>query len=150
VVSTRRALLGAGAASLLVAGCGPPDEPEVNAAEVWNEQLRASQAALAAYEGVEDAARLRPRAASRVDRLEALAGAAGATPAVTPGLEAALEAERAALRTHVAGVGLLEDRPSRELLAGLIAETAQAESELLVLLDRRPIETAFPGQPVPR
>jgi leucyl-tRNA synthetase len=44
---SRRALLGAGA--LLLVGCGPPDEPEVIAGEVWGEQLRASQRALAAY-----------------------------------------------------------------------------------------------------
>jgi hypothetical protein len=59
----------------------------------------------------------------------------------------ALEAERLALQTHVKGVGLLKDRASRELLAGLVAETAQAESELLTLLDQRPLQTAFPGQP---
>ena len=51
---SRRALLGAGA--LLLVGCGPADEPEINASEVWSEQLRASQARAAAYAGVDDAA----------------------------------------------------------------------------------------------
>lgn len=142
---TRRALLGAGA--LLLVGCGPPDEPEVNAADVWGEQLRVSQAALAAYEGVSEAASLRVRASERVEQLEAMAGAAGAKPpAGTPSLEAALEAERVALQTHVAAVGLLEDRASRELLGTLIAGSAEAVAGLRQLLGAPPIVDAFPGQ----
>ena len=144
MVGTRRALLGAGA--LLVVGCGPADALEVNAANVWGEQLRASQTALAAYEGVAGAGSLRARASSRVERLEAMAGAAGAAPSVTPSLQAALEAERVALQTHVAAVGKLEDRPSRELLATLVAETAEAVSALRELMDEPPIVDAFPGQ----
>lgn len=144
MVTTRRALLGAGA--LLLVGCGPPAETEVNAAQVWGEQLRASQRALAAYEGVSEAANLRARASARVNRLEALAGASGESPTATPGLEAALEAERVALQTHVHAVGQLEDRESREILGDLIAGTAEAVAGLRLLTGARPIVDAFPGQ----
>jgi hypothetical protein len=140
-VVTRRALLGAGA--LLVAGCGPPDEPEVDPTDVWGEQLRASQRALAAYP-----ASIAPRAkaAARVRRLEALASAGGATPTSERSLEAALEAERVALQTHVAAVGRLGDRESREILGELIAGTAEAVAQLRDLMDEPPIVDAFPGQ----
>lgn len=140
MVVNRRALLGAGA--LLLVGCGPPDEPEVDAANVWGEQLRASQAALAAYPAIA----LRSAAARRVRELEAQAGATGAAPTATRSLETALEAERVALQTHVAAVGELEDRASRELLATLIAGTAEAVSALRAELDEPPIVDAFPGQ----
>jgi len=152
---SRRALLGAGAvAGLGLAGCGAPDAPAVKASDVMDTQLGVSRAALASYPSTGETARLRQRAKARVDRLEAALRLAGGSPgrqkagkASPPGVERALAAERLALRTHVAGVGLLSDRASRELFAGLIAETAQAESELLTMLGRRPLETAFPGQP---
>ena len=137
---TRRALLGAG--TLLLVGCGPPDEPEVNAANVWGEQLRVSQAALAAYPTTS----LRSAAAKRVRELESLAGATGAAPTATRSLASALEAERVALQTHVAAVGELEDRASRELLATLIAGTAEAVAVLRAELGEPPIVDAFPGQ----
>jgi hypothetical protein len=142
MVTTRRAaLLGAG--TLLLAGCGPPDEPEVDAAQVWGEQLRVSQAALAAYpSGISP----RVAASDRVDRLAALAGATGETPTAAPSLEAALEAERVALQTHVAAVGQLDDRVSREVLAELVAGTAEAVSALRKLMDEPPIVDSFPGQ----
>lgn len=136
---TRRALLGAGA--LLLVGCGPPDEPKVNADNVWGEQLGASQRALAAYPSIA----LRAAAADRVAQLD-FVGAIGPAPQATPSLEAALAAERVALQTHVAAVGLLEDRASRELLATLIAGTAEAVSALRAELDEPPIVDAFPGQ----
>jgi hypothetical protein len=141
---TRRALLGAGAvAGLGLAGCGPPDQPTVDSQQVLDEQLLASQRALAAYES----GPMRERAAARVKRLEAAGATRGSVPSGPTGPEAALAAERAALQAHVAAVGLLSDRASRELFAGLIAGTAQAESELLSRLDQRPLQTAFPGQP---
>jgi hypothetical protein len=143
---TRRALLGAGV--LLLAGCGPPKEPEVKASDVWEDQLGASRDALAAYPDGPATARLRKAAESRVKRLAAVAPSGGSVQrAVSPSLDAALDAERTALQRHVEGVGLLKDTASRELLSGLVAETAQAQSELLELLKRRPLETAFPGQP---
>ena len=141
MVATRRAFIGAGA--LLLVGCGPPDEPEVDAAQVWGEQLRVSQAALAAYpSGISP----RAKASDRVDRLVALAGATGETPTATPSLEAALAAERVALQTHVAAVGQLDDRASREVLAELVAGTAEAVSELRMLMDEPPIVDSVPGQ----
>jgi hypothetical protein len=143
LVVTRRALLAAG---LVVAGCGPPEEPKIVPSEVWSEQLRAAQDVVAAYEGVRGVGDLRARARARVRRLQPLAAASSAQPAAS-GLEAALAAERAELRAHVAAVGLLEDRPSRELLADLIADGAQSETALLMLLHRRPVAADFVGQP---
>ena len=131
-----------GAGALLLVGCGPPDEPEVDAANVWGEQLRVSQAALAAYPSIA----LRSAAAKRVRQLESQAGATGTAPTATRSLQTALEAERVALQAHVAAVGELEDRASRELLATLIAGTAEAVSALRAEMDEPPIVDAFPGQ----
>ncbi|MDA0180257.1 hypothetical protein OJ997_08120 [Solirubrobacter phytolaccae] len=151
---SRRALLGAGA--LLLVGCGPPDEPEVNAANVWRDQLLASMRAEVAYPEIA----LRSAARDRVRQLEAAAGGAIAAsvfvPPQAPGqtreeqrkrqLESALDGERRALQAHVAAVGVLEDRASRELLGTLIAGTAEAVSALRAELDEPPIVDAFPGQ----
>jgi hypothetical protein len=146
---TRRALLGAGALALL-AGCGPQEEPPVDVSAVLSEQLRLTQAVAGAYSGVagEGGADARRRA----ERLETALRAAGGTPRPAPqgatGVEAALAAEQAALRGHVAAVGVLKQPEYRELLAGLIADAAAAESALLTTLERPPAPTAFPGQPV--
>jgi hypothetical protein len=149
---SRRALLGAGA--LLVAGCGAPDAPPVNAREVWGEQYRASLDASRAYRGVAGAGDLAERARRRADRAGAAyarAGGAvergGSVPAASS-LQAVLAAERRALRAHVAAVGVLADRESRELLANLISESAAAESALLERLHEAPAAAAFPGQPL--
>jgi hypothetical protein len=152
-VVTRRALLAAGAVALL-AGCGPPEEPKVDAGAVLSEQLRVSDAVVDAYDTVPVAGTLRASAEARVRRLKAalepLRGAPSTSLQQAPdtGLEAALAAEGAALRAHVAAVGQLEDPQWRALLAGLIADAAAGESALLALLERPPVPTAFPGQPV--
>jgi hypothetical protein len=140
---TRRALLGAGVDAL--AGCGPPEEPAVVPSEVWGEQLRAAQTTYSAYASVRGVNDLRARARARVRRLQPLAPAQPAI-ARAAGLDAALEAERAELRAHVAAVGLLTDRPSRELLADLIADGAQSETALLMKLGRQPVAVDFVGQ----
>jgi hypothetical protein len=148
---TRRALLGAGALALL-AGCGPEEEQKVDAGAVLSEQLRATQAAAGAYDGVDDATKLRANAEARVELLEAAVQRAGGTPepvASRPtGLEAALAAESSALRAHVAAIGVLEAREWRELLAGLVTDAAANESALLGRLKRPRAPSAFPGQPV--
>jgi hypothetical protein len=148
-IVTRRALLGAGALTLL-AGCGSQEEPPVDAGAVLGEQLRVTQAVAAAYTGV--AGDGRANASKRVDRLEAALRDAGGTPRSAPsgatGVEAALAAEQTALRAHVAAVGQLEDATYRELLAGLITDAAAGESALLTTLERPPAPSAFPGQPV--
>jgi hypothetical protein len=153
-MTTRRALLGAGAVALL-AGCGPPEEPEVSAREVLAEQLRAERVLLAAQLGLEsDELSLVADTRERIERLTAALRSEGGTPGPAPtapgapGLETALEAAREVLRTHVRAVGLLESRPWRELQAGLIAGSAPYESAFLALLERPPSPTAFPGQPV--
>jgi hypothetical protein len=128
---------------LLLAVCGPPDEPEVQATAVWTDQLRASRRALAAYPA---SVPERGAASRRVRRLEALAGTVGDTPSAAPSLEAALAAEREALQTHVAAVGLLVDRASREILADLVAGTAEAVAALRARMDEPPVVDAFPGQ----
>jgi hypothetical protein len=146
---TRRALFGAGAVALL-AGCGSQEEPEADAGKVLSEQLRATQAVAAAYAGVAGEGRV--NAEARVARLEAAVRDAGATPRPAPsaatGVEAALAAEQAALRAHVAAVGELEAPEYRELLSGLIADAAAGESALLTVLKRPAAPSAFPGQPV--
>lgn len=143
MVTTRRALLGAGA--LLLVGCGPPDEPETVPSEVWGELLRATQRAVASYP--DSAAMLRSRASARVKQLEPMAAAVGAAPTAVPSLDAAVEAERAALQLHVDAVGELEDRASRELLGALIVETAQALTAIRVRQGAaQPIVDGFPGQ----
>ncbi|WP_157592265.1 hypothetical protein [Solirubrobacter soli] len=146
---TRRALLGAGALALL-AGCGPQEEPPADASAVLSEQLRLTQAVADAYSGVAGEGGV--GASRRVEKLEAALRAAGGTPprvaSGATGVEAALAAEQAALRGHVAAVGELEDPTYRELLAGLIADAAASESALLTMLKRPAAPTAFPGQPV--
>ncbi|HEY6888316.1 MAG TPA: hypothetical protein VI300_11065 [Solirubrobacter sp.] len=145
---TRRALLGAGALSLL-AGCGPPDEPKVDAGQVLGEQLRVTQLVVGAYAGGAE----RRNAEARVKRIEDALVAAGGTPGAAPasgvvGANEALAAESAALRAHVAAVGELGGNDYRELLSGLIVDAASAQSRLLAELGRPPLPTAFPGQPV--
>ena len=57
-------------------------------------------------------------------------------------------AESVALRAHVAAVGLLKAPEWRELLAGLIVDTATNQAALRLLLDEPPLPTSFPGEPV--
>jgi hypothetical protein len=153
-VVTRRALLGAGAVALF-AGCGPEEEPKVDVEAVLSEQMDALQAVLGAYDGVPLTGALRASAEERIDRIAAALepfrgdgpSAAAAAQGGT-GRQAALDAETAALRAHVAAVGQLEAREYRELLAGLIIDAASNQSALLILIGRPPAPTAFPGQPV--
>jgi hypothetical protein len=149
-IVTRRALLGAGALALL-AGCGPPEEPKIDAGRVLGEQLRVTQAVADAYAGVPGEGRA--NAEARVRRLEAAMKQAGGNvvtiTGADSGLEQALAAESEALRAHVAAVGQLEAPQWRELLAGLITDAAAGESALLARLNRPSAPTAFPGEPVP-
>jgi hypothetical protein len=149
-VVTRRALFGAGALALL-AGCGPEEEPEVDVGAVLSEQQRLTERAIGSYEGVPLTGALKANAEARLRRLDAVLGhRPGDTSEkeAATGLEAALAAESEALRAHVAAVGQLEAREYRELLAGLVADAAANQSALLLRLDRPPLPTAFPGQPV--
>jgi hypothetical protein len=132
-VVTRRALLGAGA--LLVAGCGPPDEPVASSQDVLNEQLKVTNQSVAAGA---------TRARARAKKLEA----AGATapPGTGPsGLTNAYEAEGRALASYVQAIGA--SRPDRDLLGELVADAAASQSELARRLDLDPLPTAFPGEP---
>jgi hypothetical protein len=135
-----------GAAALVVAGCGPPEEPEIVASDVLGDQLRVAQAALAAYEGLDDVTTERAFALARVERLTAAGATATPPPAAPAGLQPALAAEGEALRAHVEAIGLLGEREWRELFGELIAGGARNEASLRTKLDRRPLETAFPGQ----
>lgn len=143
MVGTRRALLGAGAVALL-AGCGPPDEPDADPGAVLSEQLRLTEAVVVAYTGV--AGEGHANATARLERIAAaLRRDVPDLPAGETGIDAALEAETAALRGHVAAVGELPRH--RDLLATLIADAAAGQAALLARLDRPPLPTAFPGQP---
>ena len=165
MVGTRRALLlGAGATALVAAGCGPADEPEVHAADVLAQQLRAEQAVVAAYEAIGDddlsipdnwrSQTLLARTRARITKLDAALRGEGGVPGgplekpANAGLEAVLEAERRALRVHVRAVGQLQEPKWRELLADLVASSAAHETALLQMLERPPLPSAFPGQPV--
>ncbi len=145
-------MLGAGFA-LAVAGCGPPEETKVVPSQVWGESLSRAEDVVGTYEGVAGTEDLARRAKARVKSLQAAYDAAGGAPRTPgkaladPGLETALAAERSELQAHVAAVGLLGDRPSRELLASLIADGAQSETALLMKLDRQPVAQDFVGQP---
>ena len=149
---TRRALFGAGALALL-AGCGPEEEPKVDAGAVLSEQQRLTARVVESYKGVPLAGALKANAEARVRRLDAVLERFPGTSAEfekepETGLEAALAAESAALRAHVAAVGQLEAREYRELLASLVSDAAASQSALLLRLNRPPAPTAFPGQPV--
>jgi hypothetical protein len=149
-VVTRRALFGAGALALL-AGCGPEEEPEVDAGAVLSEQQRLTQRVVDSYADVPLAGALKANAEARLRRLDAvLDKQPGDTfeKEADTGLEAALAAESEALRAHVAAVGQLQARESRELLAGLVTDAAANQAALLLRLDRPPAPTAFPGEPV--
>ena len=160
---TRRALFGAGALTLL-AGCGPPEETEVDAAEVLTRQLRAEQAVFATQQAIGDddlsipdnwrSQTLLEGTRSRIVKLQdALSAAGAAVPApeagpATASLEVLLAAERRALRVHVEALGELRDPKWSELFGELISGSAAHETALLKLLERPPLPSAFPGQPV--
>jgi hypothetical protein len=133
LVVSRRTLLGAGA--LLLAGCGPPDEPEVVPEDVLSAQLRATNASVAALDG-----ELRAHAQERAAALER-AGATAPDSADAPA--DALAAVRAELAGHVQAVGLLEEARYRELFAKLVASAAADESALMPTRELTP----FPGTP---
>jgi hypothetical protein len=154
-MTTRRALLGAGAGAVaLLAGCGREQEPKIDAGAVLSEQQRLTERAVGSYEGIPLAGALKANAEARVRRLNAVLerfpGKSGETLEKQPetGLDAALAAESAALRAHVAAVGQLQAGEYRELLAGLVIGAAANQAALLLRLDRPPAPTAFPGEPV--
>jgi hypothetical protein len=130
---SRRALLAAGAGSLLAA-CGPPEQAAQSRQEVLNEQLRVTRLAIAA-----GAARARARA----NKLEAAGAVAGPVSAPS-GPRNAYEAEGRALASYVAAVGAL--RQDRKLLGELVADAAASRSELARRLGLDPLPSAFPGE----
>jgi hypothetical protein len=145
VVTTRRALLAAGAGSALaVAGCGAPEEPPPDS-ELLAPSLAAALVLAAAYEQRGNrafAAREREHAA----RLRAVGARAGAPEPATSahGAERLLALERAAMRAHLDAAGLVRDLRTRALAADLLSDAAQHESTLLARLHRDPLPTAFP------
>jgi len=133
MISSRRALLGAGA--LLVAGCGPPDEPAASRQDVLDEQLKVTNESVAA-----GAARARARA----KKLEA-AGAKAPAGSGPSGLRNAYDAEGRALASYVQAIGA--SRGDRDLYGELLADVAASQSELARELKIDPLPTAFPGEP---
>jgi hypothetical protein len=133
VVTTRRALLGAGA--LLVAGCGPPDERVASRRDVLDEQLRVTNLSVAAGA---------TRARARARKLQA-AGAKAPAGSGPSGLQPAYDAETVALASYVQAVGA--SRADRGLLGELVADAAASQSELARELKLDPLPTAFPGEP---
>jgi hypothetical protein len=134
-VVTRRALLGAGAGALLLAGCGPPKATATSRTDVLDEQLRLTLVSVAAGSS---------RARARAKTLQA-AGATAKAPASTS--LSAYEAERNALAGYVQAVGQLRDADSRRLLGGLVVDAAESEAQLAHDAGQNPLATAFPGQP---
>ena len=133
MISSRRALLGAGA--LLVAGCGPPDEPAASRQDVLDEQLKVTNESVAA-----GAARARARA----KKLEA-AGAKAPAGSGPSGPKPAYDAEGRALTSYVQAIGA--SRADRDLYGELVADAAASQSELARELKIDPLPTAFPGEP---
>jgi len=133
MISTRRALLGAGA--LLLAGCGPPDEPAASRQDVLDEQLRVTNESVAAGA---------TRARARARKLEA-AGAKAPPGSGPSGPQQAYDAEGRALASYVRAVG--DSRPDRGLYGELVADAAASHSELARELKLDPLPTAFPGEP---
>jgi hypothetical protein len=133
MISTRRALLGAGA--LLVAGCGPPDDPATSRQDVLNEQLKVTNESVAAGA---------TRARARARKLEE--AGAKAPPGNGPsGLQNAYDAEGRALASYVQAIGV--SRVDRDLYGELVADAAASKSELARELKIDPLPTAFPGEP---
>jgi hypothetical protein len=141
-VVTRRALLGAGV--LVLAGCGPPDEPEVVPKDVLEQQLRV---AVTAAQALNDTPKLRDSADVRVLRIaaayERLGGVWEDVASAAPANPDALAAVRAELAAHVQAVGLLGATEYRELFAEVVASAAADEAALAPVREL----TAFPGTP---
>jgi hypothetical protein len=124
-----------GAGAVFVAGCGPPDEPAASRQDVLDEQLKVTNAAVAAGA---------PRAPARAAKLEA-AGAKAPAGSGPSGLEHAYDAEGRALASYVQAIGA--SRPDRNLYGELVADAAAGQSELARELKIDPLPTAFPGEP---
>jgi hypothetical protein len=133
-VVTRRALLAAGAGTLLTA-CGPRDEPATSRQDVLDEQLKVTNDAVAAGA---------PRARARAAKLEA-AGAKAPAGSGPSGLDHAYEAEGRALTSYVQAIGA--SRADRDLYGELVADAAAGKSELARELKIDPLPSAFPGEP---
>jgi hypothetical protein len=133
-VVTRRALLAAGAGTL-IAACGPPDEPVASRQEVLDEQLKVTNQSVAA-----GATRARARAKKLED-----AGAKAPPGSGPSGLQHAYDAEEVALASYVQAIGA--SRPDRDLYGELVADAAASRSELARKLEIDPLPTAFPGEP---
>lgn len=131
---TRRALLAAGAGTL-IAACGPPDEPVASRQEVLDEQLKVTNQSVAA-----GATRARARAKKLED-----AGAKAPPGSGPSGLQHAYDAEEVALASYVQAIGA--SRPDRDLYGELVADAAASRSELARKLEIDPLPTAFPGEP---
>jgi uncharacterized membrane protein len=138
---TRRALLGAGV--LLVAGCGPPDAPEIVPKDVLEQQLRVAVTAAQALNNTQ----LRDSSDARVLRIAAayedLGGDWEAVANAAPEGRDALTAVRAELAAHVQAVGQLGEPEYRELFAEVIASAAADEAALAPPYELTP----FPGTP---
>ena len=129
-------------------------------AEVLSEQLRAEEAAVAAYVALSGlpldagarASELRTSASARIDRLEAAGGQARRYPGRAarrrPGWRPRSRPSAALCAPTSARSASCATRKWSELLGGLITSSAAHETALLELLERPPLPSAFPGQPI--
>ena len=131
---TRRALLAAGAGTLLTA-CGPPEQAAPSRQDVLDEQLKVTNQSVAAGA---------PRARARASKLED-AGAKAPPGSGPSGLQHAYDAEAAALASYVKAIG--DSRADRDLYGELVTDAAASQSELARKLEVDPLPTAFPGEP---
>jgi hypothetical protein len=135
-------LLGAGV--LVLAGCGPPDEPEIVPKDVLEEQMKATAAAAQALGNVPG---LRHGAEARLREIgaayERAGGGADPVMLARPDPKEPLDAIRGELVSHVRAVGLLPEPEYRELFAKVIASAAADEAALAPPREL----TAFPGTP---
>jgi hypothetical protein len=148
----RRALLAAGGAAVLAAGCGKDDTGPPSASEALLRSL-AAERALAASLAALGMHRLAARSRRRATRLAAAVSATGGRPHDAPARAAdggerreAQRRGRAVLEAHVTALPSLTDHALRglggDVLAGAAGDVALLDRALAV-----PPDDPFPGTP---
>jgi hypothetical protein len=147
VVTTRRALVAAGA-GVLLAGCGREERAGPTEADVLSRALAFELALAGAFDRIPGV--VVSGHGEQIARLEAALRAAGGAgrpePADVPRGEpgtAALELVRGAMAAYVDAVGRTPDAGRRAAIARLLTDAAGREAALLMATGRDPLASAF-------